>query len=284
MSFESYPQLILGTYIIIGLQINQTMNYLSCSISAASAVYGFGDMLAFFANDQDSGAPLILTVWGVLATTVDTMLRALFMSYLFSIIKAFAFIILPIYFLLMYTWYLCKNQRTHSKIDGVLFTLMSFGCSAVQQSTTAWSVKYVSFKFRFRSKLIFGLIFLPSLFLVTHLKISPLTNNATRLNTTDIDGHMLTNATIVKPKDCLNICKKDASTIEFCGSLWKHMGDSTKILEGLDFELPEHHLTILKILVGLFILSTFEGLLDACVHFTASNILDNYKPTSSLQI
>ena len=277
MSFESYPQLILGTYIIIGLQINQTMNYLSCSISAASAVYGFGDMLAFFANDQDSGAPLILTVWGVLATAVDTMLRALFMSYLFSILKAFAFIILPIYFLLMYTWYFYKIERTHSRIDGILFTLMSFGCSAVQQSTTTWTDKCVSFKFRFRSKLIFGLIFLPSLFLVTHLKISPLTDNVTRLNTTNIDSHMLTNATILKPKDCLNICKKDASTIEFCGSLWKHMGDSTKILEGLEFELPEHHLTILKILVGLFILSTFEGLLDACVPFTPINILDKYE-------
>ena len=47
MAFESYPQLIIGLFIWQGLQIKETLNIVSISVSAASAVYGMGDLLAF---------------------------------------------------------------------------------------------------------------------------------------------------------------------------------------------------------------------------------------------
>jgi len=52
MSLESYPQMIFGAFMIMGLKINQPLNYLSFSISVASSVYGFADMLAFEENNE----------------------------------------------------------------------------------------------------------------------------------------------------------------------------------------------------------------------------------------
>ena len=48
MAFESYPQLIMGLFIWQGLQIKETLNIVSISVSAASAIYGFGDILVGF--------------------------------------------------------------------------------------------------------------------------------------------------------------------------------------------------------------------------------------------
>ena len=89
MAFESYPQVIVGLFIWQGLQIQETLNYVSISVSAISAVYGFGDLLAFHVNMRIARAPLSWTVLGMLATAVDTLLRAIFMAYTFSIYKAF---------------------------------------------------------------------------------------------------------------------------------------------------------------------------------------------------
>ena len=48
MAFESYPQLIMGLFIWQGLQIKETLNIVSISVSAASAIYGFADILVGF--------------------------------------------------------------------------------------------------------------------------------------------------------------------------------------------------------------------------------------------
>ena len=54
MAFESYPQLIMGLFIWQGLQIKETLNIISISVSAASAIYGFGDILVGFIYIMDS--------------------------------------------------------------------------------------------------------------------------------------------------------------------------------------------------------------------------------------
>ena len=64
MAMESYPQMILGVFIIMELQILQPLNFFSCTISTASVIYGFGDMLAFDASDVNAGAPFSQTVKG----------------------------------------------------------------------------------------------------------------------------------------------------------------------------------------------------------------------------
>ena len=85
--FESYPQLILGIFVIHGLQLHEFTNILSCCISTVSVVKGFGDYLAFVVNDNQAGAPLKLTAWGMLASTLDSLFRAIFMAYVCTIIK-----------------------------------------------------------------------------------------------------------------------------------------------------------------------------------------------------
>ena len=85
--FESYPQLILGIFVIHGLQLYEFTNILSCCISTVSVVKGFGDYLAFVVNDNQAGAPFKLTAWGMLASTLDSLFRAIFMAYVCTIIK-----------------------------------------------------------------------------------------------------------------------------------------------------------------------------------------------------
>ena len=85
--FESYPSLILGIFVIHGLQLYEFTNLLSCCISTISVVKGFGDYLAFVVNDYQAGAPLKLTALGMLASTLDSLFRAIFMAYACTIIK-----------------------------------------------------------------------------------------------------------------------------------------------------------------------------------------------------
>ena len=72
---------------IHGLQLYEFTNILSCCISTISVVQGFGDYLAFVVNDNQAGAPLKLTAWGMLASTLDSLFRAIFMAYVCTIIK-----------------------------------------------------------------------------------------------------------------------------------------------------------------------------------------------------
>ena len=64
ISFESYPQLILGTFIVIGLQIDNTLNYVSCVVSALSAVYGFAEVVVLFSYlELEYPFPVILILF-----------------------------------------------------------------------------------------------------------------------------------------------------------------------------------------------------------------------------
>ena len=69
MAFESYPQLIMGLFIWQGLQIKETLNIVSISVSAASAIYGFGDILVGFIYIIDSSNSSSFTFWSSQFTT-----------------------------------------------------------------------------------------------------------------------------------------------------------------------------------------------------------------------
>ena len=101
ISFESYPQLILGTFIVIGLKIDNTLNYVSCMVSALSAIYGFAEVVILTSHDKVQ-YPFVLTIFGFFSTMLDSLLRALFMSYILTIIKTYALVLLPIYFVLLF--------------------------------------------------------------------------------------------------------------------------------------------------------------------------------------
>ena len=141
MAFESYPQLIIGLFIWQGLQIKEILNFVSISVSAASAVYGMGDLLAFNVVDRKARAPFLLTVYGMFATFVDTLLRAFSMAYAFSIVKAWGLLILPIYFVIMSIAICVKKKKVSiNKLD--LFGIaMSFGCSAVESEEVDYNLR-----------------------------------------------------------------------------------------------------------------------------------------------
>ena len=267
ISFESYPQLILGTFIVIGLQIDNTLNYVSCVVSALSVVYGFAEVVVLFSHGKPQ-YPFVLTVLGALSTMLDSLLRAFFMSYILSIIKAYALILPPIYFVLLFLFLTATQQYSfHEDEVKVLCPLLTFGSSAIAFGTGTADEKY---QFRMPSKIIFAVIFIPSLCLVTHFETASL-HNIDNMNTTSVNLTTSMNTTI-----CEDLCIVDEATIEYCKTLWKHMGPQTKVF-GLDVELPGNHLKIVIALSVLFILSSIEGLMDACFSWTPNNMLHNYE-------
>ena len=52
-------------------------------------------MLAFWYNNEEVGAAFSYTIYGSLATAIDCLFRAIAMSYIFSVIKAYA-LLLPL--------------------------------------------------------------------------------------------------------------------------------------------------------------------------------------------
>ena len=218
-------------------------------ISTFSTLYGFGDMLAFWYNDEKIGAPFSLTIWGSLATIVDCVFRAFFMSYIFSIIKIYAFLVPITYVIVMLILLYIKNQFQFKKpVDTILAVCMSFGCSAIHNRATC------HFDLRIRSKIVFGLIFLTSLSLITYLKIAALPF------TTD------TSSVRFDSEECLNICSKNETFKEFCANLWK------------DTE-PQTHMMIVISLSVVFLLSIIEGVLDMFVSFMPYKKLQKIKKT-----
>ena len=141
MAFESYPQLIIGLFIWQGLQIKEILNFVSISVSAASAVYGMGDLLAFHVNYHAARAPFSLTICGMLATFVDTLLRAFFMAYTFSIVKAWGLLILPLYFGMMSIAICVRKKKLSINKYDLSGIIMSFGCSAVEDKKVDYNLR-----------------------------------------------------------------------------------------------------------------------------------------------
>jgi len=262
MSFESFPQLILGIFIIIGLQINNSLNFVSCGISALSVVYGFGEIVVLIIYNFKT-APFKLTVVGMLSTVLDSLLRAFFMAYILSIIKAYALIIPPTYVVFLFIWLKVKEPS----LDAVYYLtgLMSFGSSALKVHGN------YQISFRLPSKVVFGIIFVPTLFLVTYLETASLQNtaidnlnyNTTESNITQIADLNFNQTLALTPDTCENLCSEDDETKDYCANLWKEM----------EFE---NHLKIVITLSVLFIFSSIEGLLDGCFSWTPYNMLHDF--------
>ena len=275
MAFESYPQLIMGLFIWQGLQIKEPLNIISISISAASAIYGFGDLLAFHVNDREARAPFKFTVFGMLATFLDTLLRAVFMAYMFSIVKFFAWLVLPIYFVLMMIA-MCVRKKECSIAKYEIFgIIMSFGCSAAETEMTAYNLRPIS-------KAVFFVIFVPCLLFLSY----------TTAFMPNVGFGEITNASILATLNsthCLNLCNKDESTKNYCGSLWRYFEDETTIDvnqmspftdSNIGLTVPQTHGVMLIVLSSLFILSVIEGLIESWIPLSPYQLL--YKTTEDL--
>ena len=98
----------------------------------------------------------------MLATAVDTLLRASFMAYSFTIFKQLALVLVPIYFGFMLIGICIRKRKLSINRFELFAALGSYGCSAAE-------TEKVSYKFRPISKFVFALIFLPSMVLLAYV-------------------------------------------------------------------------------------------------------------------
>ena len=76
-----------------------------------------------------------------MATGVDTLLRAFFMAYAFSIVKAWGLLILPIYFVIMSIPICVKKKKVSMNKFDLFGIVMSFGCSAVEDGRVDYNLR-----------------------------------------------------------------------------------------------------------------------------------------------
>jgi len=148
-----------------------------------------------------------------------------------------------------------KRENVNWKRD-FFGTLTSFSCSAGETSKTDYNLRPIS-------KMVFALIFAPSLFfLVYTVSFMPDIGIGQILNTTTLAS--------LSHEDCLSLCNKSETTKNYCGNLWKYLGNDTSFNVPIPnsesaISIPQTHGIILIVLSVLFILSILEGLLEICI-------------------
>ena len=139
MIFGSFPQLILGIFILQGLQIQESLNMLSVFSSFICVIFAFGDFLAF--NVDEDATSLVNTLWGMLSTTIDTFFRALFIAYLLSIVKIYAMIVPTAYVLMVLIGICILKKKISLNGHDVFRSAISFPCSALEHNDTGYKFR-----------------------------------------------------------------------------------------------------------------------------------------------
>ena len=167
-----------------------------------------------------------------------------------------------------------KKECSINKYE-IFGIIMSFGCSAAETEMTAYNLRPIS-------KAVFFVIFVPCLLFLSY----------TTAFMPNVGFGEITNATTLASLNtthCSNLCNKDESTKNYCGSLWRYFEDETSMdlnqmspftdsNVGLTF--PQTHGIILIVLSSLFVLSVIEGLLESWIPFSPYQLL--YKTTEDL--
>ena len=153
--------------------------------------------------------------------------------------------------------------------------IMSFGCSAAETEMTSYNLRPIS-------KAVFFVIFVPCLLFLSY----------TTAFMPNVGFGEITNATtlaFLNTTHCLNLCDKDESTKNYCGSLWRYFEDETSIDlnqmsphtdSNIGLTFPQTHGVILIVLSSLFVLSVIEGLLESWIPYSPYQLL--YKTTEDL--
>ena len=72
----------------------------------------------------------------------------------------------------------------------------------------------------------------------------------------------LTKTVELKPELCLNMCNLNRTELYYCNSHWRHL--DTPIVETRNhWKIPNTHLIFISVLIGCFIFSTFESIMEA---------------------
>ena len=250
MVLESFPQFMISLFIMRALQLKETLNIFSCAISGVSVLYGLGDFLALWANDQDPDYPFSKTMWGVLSIFIDTVLRCFTISYWMTINKAYVALVPFVYTILFVVILNSKESGYYQRMvwygsniaGSALVSMPSFVCSSLEPYTE------LDYRIRPISKSIFALIFI-AFSIAYGFSAAPkvFTNNL-------IDTNLG-----FQPSNCTNLCQRINQTKEefetmtdFCNNLWEKIPSQSFT-----------HQTICIVLGTLFMLSILEGLLES---------------------
>jgi hypothetical protein len=178
-----------------------------------------------------------MIVWGLLAACIDTVFRGLFLAYMTSIVKAYVFVILFAYWLMIVITICISKRELFLWTPEYFDAWTSFVFSAYEDSNA-------NYNFRSRSKGTFSFLFVVSLaFVFVSTNTQALSGIGFALKTGQFEM-----------VDCVNICTiKDEDLVQ-CNEKWKYLPQS-------------QHQLIQIVLCCLFGLSILEWLLESRFDF-----------------
>ena len=157
---------------MLDLQIyNQPLNLASAAISLLSIAYGISDMITFnhynltsedLKDSKYIEAPFVKFIWALLAVTLDTIFRTLFLAYLIFLFRFYMFLFPLAYILAMFNCICITKKKCNVKkkcmifSDDFLGSLYSFITSLYEDKDN------VDYSFRFFSKIVINTLALIS--------------------------------------------------------------------------------------------------------------------------
>ena len=234
---EAFPQSILGIYMVLVLQQQEFLNYLSICISLLSLIYGIAESVTFL-KFQDVNTPFLKVVLSGLSGIIDTSFRVLFISFYASLSSPYVLFIIPTIYIS--TFYLSLAiRRKEFKLDFEEFLACFLSLPA-----STYEVKEVEYTLRPNSKLVFNILAVICLCFTTgefweeYPRLEP--------KVLPFDATNTTNDTVFDYSAyCQNVC--NVTDISICSTF----NQSEDVYHGL-----------LITLWVLLVLSTLEGILE----------------------
>ena len=118
----------MGAFTIEALQLWETLNILSFTLSLGTLLYGIGENVALRCHGNVE-VDFSMTVFGVLANMIDAGLRVPFFAYISTIIKGYVFLILLSYIVILFIITCYQNRQV---LIGQKFLLSGFLGNAMQ--------------------------------------------------------------------------------------------------------------------------------------------------------
>ena len=108
--WEAFPQACLGLYMMLNLGQDETINYISVTLSVLGVVYGTADSVTF--EKYNHTAPFSKVIFSSLSGFIDSSFRILFISFFAAISSPYCLILIP--FLYVTSFYLMISFK-HKK-------------------------------------------------------------------------------------------------------------------------------------------------------------------------
>ena len=231
---EAFPQSILGIYMVLVLQQQEFLNYLSICISLLSLIYGIAETVTY-KKFEDVNTPFQKVVLSGLSGIIDTSFRVLFISFFVSLSSPYTLFIIPAIYISIFYLSLAIRRKEFK------LTFAEFYACFMSLPASTYESKRVEYTLRPNSKLVFNalavicLCFTTGQFWEEYPRLEP--------KVLPFDANNTANVTVFGY--CQNVC--NVTDISICSTF----NQSEDLYHGL--------LITLWVLVCL---STLEGILE----------------------